>query len=214
MQQSQDISEVKKSMQNNEIKGLATIAFKLLIICSIVAIIIASVNFVTKDKIALNERMSTAVALSEIYGFNFGVEDDAFVARNDNNDVLASCKSVKSGANSDIREIYEFKSSDKIAGYCVFATPMGFKSNINMLIAIKPNLSIQEIKIISLSETSGIGTKIMNFDFLQSFVDKTYPVYESVDIISGATKSSKPVIIAADKALSAVAEYISSKEAV
>lgn len=200
-------------MQKSEIRGLLTIALKLLVICSIVAVIIATVNFVTKDKIALNERQSTAVALSEIYGFDFAVQENMYIAHDENQNILASCKSVSSGMHGDIREIYELESDGKVTGYCVFASPMGFKSNINMLIAIKPNLSIQEIKIISLSETSGIGTKIMNFDFLHSFVDKTYPVSQGVDIISGATKSSKPVIFAADKALTAVTQYINSKEA-
>lgn len=200
-------------MRKSEIKDLITIAAKLLVICSIVAVIIASVNFVTKDKIALNERQSTAQALSQIYGFDFSVDNMQFTAKDSDGTVLAVCKAVDAQLEGDVRQIYELETNGKISGYCVSVSPMGFKSNINMLVAINPNLTIHEVKIISFSETSGIGTKIMDFDFLSSFVDKTYPVSESVDIISGATKSSKPVILATDNALTCVAKYINSKEA-
>ncbi len=199
-------------MQTKEIKRLLIIALKLLIICSVVAVIVASVNFITKDKIAYNSLISTASALSEIYGIDFVVKDKDFISESDDGSITV-CSRVDKEFSGSITGIYELSGTNGTSGYCVSASPMGFKASINLLIAINPNLTVREVKVVSLSETSGIGTKIQNPDFLMKFMNKTSPVSESVDTISGATKSSKPVILAVDEALGAVALHINSKEA-
>ena len=87
---------------------------------------------------------------------------------------------------------------------------MGFKDTINMLVAVNPDVSVKGVKIVSMSETSGIGTKAAEPEFLEKFNGLGSPVSSKVDTISGATKTSKPVIGAVDTALRQTAEYIKS----
>lgn len=222
-------------MKENSTKQLLIIALKLLVICTIVAVIVAFVNFVTKDRITFNEKQNTALALTGIYGADFGgaafeVSADAskgeFVLTNPEDNKIISCASADCTLTEDVTALYVLKDSeDKIISYCVAISPMGFKDKIDMLVAVNSDLTVKGVKIVSLSETSGIGTKVQENTFLEKFVgrkifDKTSAEkkeatdeekstdIDNVDTISGATKSSKPVINAVKNSLKQVVSYI------
>jgi len=208
-------------MQQNNTKHLLVIAAKLLVICTIVAVIIAFVNAITKDKITINQLNNTAEALTGIYGKEYGdntfsvVRNEngaaSFVMKDENNVVLLTCQAAECEKLPDITDVYVIKNAiGEITNYCVFASPMGFKDKINILVAINPALTVKSVKIVSLSDTSGIGTKVQEESFLTQFVDKSSVIGE-VDTISGATKSSKPVINAVNTALEQTALYISTQ---
>ena len=205
-------------MEQNNTKQLITIALKLLVICTVVAVIVAFVNSITKDKIALNEKINTAAALDGIYSEEYGSnsfsvsgDGDSYVMTDGDGSVIVTCESAETELLKDVTALYVLKDSDgNAASYCVAVSPMGFKDNINMLVAVNPNLSVKGVKIVSLSETSGIGTKVTEKDFLDKFSGKSSPIAGQVDTISGATKSSKPVINAVDTALEQTAQYINA----
>ncbi len=208
-------------MEQNNTRHLLIIAAKLLVICTIVAVIIAFVNSITKERIELNELSNTAEALSGIYsedynGNKFEVTQNelgnpSFVIKNEEGKILTICKSVECEKLKDITDLYVvMRLGGDVESYCVFASPMGFKDRINLLVAITPSLTVKSVKIVSLSDTSGIGTKVQEETFLSQFIDKSSVIGE-VDTISGATKSSKPVINAVDTALKQVASYISTQ---
>ena len=77
-----------------------------------------------------------------------------------------------------------------------------------MLVAITPDLSVKGVEIVSMSETSGIGTKAAEPAFLKQFAKQNIDGVKNVDTISGATKTSKPVIEAVCASLQEVALYI------
>lgn len=206
-------------MEQNNTKQLLIIAGKLLLICTIVAVIIAFVNAITKDRIELNELNSTAEALTKIYGPEYNNhpfevvikdgQDPSFVMKDDNGNTIATCETSDCEKFPIVKGVYIIKdSTGKETNYCVFAAPMGFKAEINMLVAINPELTVKSVQIISMSDTSGIGTKVMDESFLSGFEGKN-SVAGSVDTISGATKTSKPVINAVDIALKQAAKHIS-----
>lgn len=207
-------------MQKNSNKELIVIALKLLAICAIVAAIVAFVNSVTKDKIAHNELVNTAEALNGIYsqeydGNRFDISDksdsSSFVMRDENNTTVAVCDIASAELLNDVTALYIIKDpSGNTDSYCVAVSPMGFKDKINMLVAVNTNITVKGVKIVSLSETSGIGTKVAEPDFLSRFENINSPVSSKVDTISGATKSSKPVINAVETALTQVAKYINA----
>ena len=208
-------------MEQNNTKQLLIIASKLLLICTIVAVIIAFVNAITKDRIELNQLTSTAEALSGIYGpdynnHSFEVVENKdnsawFVMRDDRGNIVITCQAVKCETLPTISGVYVIKdSSGRPLNYCVFASPMGFKAEINMVVAINPSLTVKAVKIISMSDTSGIGTKVQDESFLTQFTGKN-AVIGNIDTISGATKTSKPVINAVDTALKQAALYISKQ---
>lgn len=218
--------------KQNNTKEILTIALKLLIICSIVAVIIAFVYSITKDKIKYNEMVKTSEALSEIYsddfdGKTFEVSGEQFVI-NDNGNLVAKCEVANiTPVSGEINALYVLSDgNNKRLGYCVSIAPMGFKDVINMLVAVNSDLTIKGVKIVSMSETSGYGTKAKDDPnppagkegsdwFLKQFVGlnengfakNSKGKYESIDTISGATKTSQPVANAVELALSQVKEF-------
>ncbi len=202
-------------MKQNSTKEILVIALKLLVICSIVATIIAAVNFITADKIAYNEKLNTAVALTGIYfedyGKEFEVDEDRFVISEDGN-IRISCNQVEFDFSSkNIKALYVLSDvHNNTLGYCVSIQPMGFKDYIKMLVAVNPDCTVKGVEIVSMSETSGIGTKAQDPAFLNKFTNlNSTEVSSEVDIISGATKTSKPVIDAVAASLNEVSLYIS-----
>lgn len=219
--------------KQNNTKEILTIALKLLIICSIVAGIIAFVYSITKDKIAYNEKVKTADALSEIYsadfnGKKFEVGENGEYVINDNGKIVAKCAAADfNPVDKIVTGMFILTDKDDAClGYCVSVEPMGFKDVIKMLVAVNSDMTIKGVKIVSMSETSGYGTRavedpnppagktgedwfLRQFDGLNSDMLKknSKGKYESVDTISGATKTSQPVTEAVKTALTQVIEY-------
>ncbi len=197
-------------MQSNK-KEILTITLKLLVICSIVAVIIAFVNTITKDRIAYNKKQSTADALSKIYSENydnkkFTVSDDEFIIEGH-----VKCSSIDYDyKNEDITAIYALtgEKSGKIEGYCVSISPMGFKAEIQMLVAVNSDMTVKGVKIVDISDTKGLGDKVKDENWLSNFIGKSSKEALEVDTISGSTKSSKPVIKAVSDAVEEVASYV------
>ena len=201
-------------MKKNNTKEVVIIALKLLIICSIVATIVASVNHITKEKIAYNEMLNTAEALTGIYekDYNaaFTVEGKNFVIKNGEETVITCAQENFDFKSKDVKAIYVLKDADGTSlGYCVSVQPMGFKDYIKMLVAVNPDCTVKGVEIVSMSETSGIGTKAKDASFLGQFanLDET-SVKRDVDTIAGATKTTKPVINAVAASLYEVSEFI------
>ncbi len=202
-------------MKQNSTKEILIIALKLLVICSIVATIVAAVNFITADKIAYNEKLNTAEALTGIYfedyGKEFEVDEESYVITEDGN-IKISCNQAEFDFSSkDIKALYVLSDAqNNTLGYCVSIQPMGFKDYIKMLVAVNPDCTVKGVEIVSMSETSGIGTKAQDPSFLNKFTNlNSTEVGSEVDIISGATKTSKPVIDAVTASLNEVSLYIS-----
>ena len=213
-------------MKNNNTKEIFSIALRLLIICSIVAAIIAFVYSITKDKIDYNNRVKTAVALSEIYGKEFEVSGNEYITKLDGK-VAEKCTAVECQTiNDDVTGLYVLSSnSGETLGYCVSIEPMGFKDVIKMLVAVNDDFTVKDVKIVTMSESSGYGTRAKDDPtppegkdstwFLKQFTGKSIEAfskdsagnYENIDIISGATTTSKPVIGAVSVAIEQVKSY-------
>lgn len=197
-------------MKNTTKETLST-ALRLLIICAIVALIISLVYGITKNKIALNEREETAIALNAIYsddfnGRTFNVAGEEFVIK-DGDSIIAKCSEVdmKTFIRKDITALYVLNDVNSNAiGYCVAIEPIGFKDAIKMLVAVNTDLSVKGVKIISMSETAGIGTKAQDESFLSQF---TKMPAGDVEVISGATKTTKPIIDAVISSVEQVTVY-------
>ncbi len=200
--------------KNNNVKEILTITLKLLVICSIVAAIIASVNFITKDKIAYNEKLNTAEALTGIYfedyQSEFEVTKEGFAIYDGDIAYITCSQEDFDFSSKDVKALYVLKDNENtVHGYCISVQPMGFKDYIKMLVAVNPDCTVKGVEIVSMSETSGIGTKAKEPSFLNQFLGlNDTEVHRNVDIISGATKTSKPVIDAVSASLYEVSEYI------
>jgi len=129
-------------------------------------------------------------------------------------EILTGFEDIYSSFAAPVTEviIVKDKSSQKLAGYCVTVAPQGFADEIIILVAINPDITVKDTKILSMNETSGIGTKIENENwFGDQFKHKKINIKDSktevnpdenaIQIIAGATKSSKAFLSGINAAL-------------
>ena len=108
---------------------------------------------------------------------------------------------------------------EKTSGYCVTVTPKGFTDSIVMLVAINTDVTVQNTLILSMKETAGYGTKLDSEGdswFREQFKKKARNIAElriepapgenAVQIIAGATVSSKAFVRGVNAALEIVSE--------
>lgn len=142
-------------------------------ICLVVTAILAYVNTITAPIIKAAEEKNAAEARAE---------------------VLTEAKDFEKldiqGLPEGVTEVY--KGSDN-AGYVVMMQSKGYGGDIKLICGIRSDGSIEKIKTLSHSETSGIGSRVVDnkSGYSDNYVGKTAKDYQSVDAISGATISSK-----------------------
>lgn len=189
-------------MQKKSALEIVVITVKLLVICAGIALLVAGVNYLTKDKIAENELEKTTKALAELFG-----KDSEFT------DITKDVTLADA-----VNTVYEAKdTSGKVLGYCAAVSPKGFAGEINMLVAVDASNKILGVSVVSMSETKGIGTKILDPKFLNQFKGKSINIaYSSkdggVDTISGATKTSKPTIDGVNMATKVLGTFLGGKK--
>lgn len=169
-------------------KFIAKIGFSLFIICLVVALMLSVVNGLTKDKISENNQKKMQETISSIFGDGIELKDTDFAA----SDIVYT--------------VYEVEKNGTKTGYAAYVVSQGFKAEIEMMVGINPDGSIMDVKIISLSETPGLGSKVEEDAFIGQYKDGTGPftVKENIDPVAGATISSKAVTTGVNAALEAV----------
>ena len=161
------------------------IAGVLTLICSFVALMLSVVNIMTRDRIEEIEAEQKKAAVAEI----FGEIDDAILYE---------------GYQGE-EEVFLAVKDEKILGYCISVVSQGYGGEISMMVGIDSGGSVTGVKIISMSETAGVGSKTKNDSFLSQYTGERGPftVGDNVDGISGATISSRAVTAGVNSAVSA-----------
>ena len=159
------------------------------VICAGVALLLATVHQITKPVIETAIMKEKETAISQLIPGFLSFE-------------------VYKPTLTDADELYIVKSENQ-TDYCIIVTPTGFGGDIELMVAITPELKVSGIKVLAHTETAGVGTKIQNENFLNSFVGvKMDTLKDGVDVISGATVSSTAVKKGVSVALEAVENYI------
>lgn len=228
-------------MKNKNTKDVLIISLKLLVICAIVATIVAAVNMITAPTIALNLKLSTANTLTEIYkndpafssyftgdtAFEIteNQESNEYVVKN-NGEIILSCSDAEfESISDDITNLYVLSDKDgNSLGYCIAIEPMGYKDVVKMLVSIDSDGIVKNVKIVSISDTKNIGTRVVEDNkppsdkngnkgwFLEQFIGLGGKDVNADDIqpIAKATKTSKPVVEAVKTAVEQIKNYIAS----
>ena len=161
----------------------------LCIITLIVTLMLSGVNLLTRDIIAQNTLRAENQARAEI------IPADSF-------------EDLGNG-------IFAAKKGDEITGYCVSVEPSGFGGTIGMIVGINVDKTVAGIRIISHSETAGLGAKAAEPAFTNGFaggqlplsVTKSVPENNSqIAAISGATITSNAVVHGVNSALEILEE--------
>ncbi len=184
-------------------KYILKLAVILLAITFICTAILTVVNYYTKDIIAQNKIKSAENARYEVLK-----DADEFKKVPDGDLALVELK-------NPVGDIYEGIKDGKVIGYTVNVSPNGYGGKIEMVAGIDNNLCVTGIKVISMSETPGLGAKINTAEFKSGFEGKNAKDGlkvntngsagdDEINAISGATISSKAVTDGVNTACDAI----------
>ena len=187
-------------------KFILKVAGTLTVISLVVAALLGFVNSITKDKIAEIDAENTRIAMSAV-----APEGSEFGDKMDISDAVAAAASAQGGK---IVEMYPMTNGGADAGYVVKVSASGSQGTITMMVGVDANKAITGISVISHSETSGIGTKVVGNEpnsagepVLDQFVGMSgsgsLVVGKNVIAVSGATVSTKGITMGANAALAA-----------
>lgn len=187
-------------MSKAALKETLVLMAKLCIICVIVAGLLAFVNIVTAPIIEKNEQkvfeesmaevLPGAASFEEVKEFSFTTDESGVV----------------------LESFYKADNGFVVSTIC----SEGYGGDIKVMVGINNDLTVNQIKIMSMSETAGLGAKASEESFLSQYsglksgigVEKNNggnPDKNTISAISGATVTSKAVTKAVNLAL-AVAE--------
>lgn len=180
--------DVPEKMENPEAKSISIIRIGavLLLVCAIVTLALSLVNFLTEGKISDNKINAMNAAVKEIFP-----------------DSTAS-KEIDYVYSEPVAGVYEVMREDKHIGYAVSVIPSGFAGDIEMLVGIDHNGEVAGVRVLSLSETPNVGSKVADSNYLAGYDGKTGSLVlgSDIDAISGATVSSRAVIAGVNAVLS------------
>ena len=172
-------------------KYFAKLTIVLFAITAIVAALLGTVNYVTKDRIAEIKAQKTAAAMQSVAPKAKTFE-----------------KLTYTGADNTVSVVYAAKDGDKAVGHVVEVAPAGFGGAISMVVGIDDSGKVSGVSIISMTETSGLGANASKESFRNQFIGKigTQAVTKdggSIDALTGATITSRAVTNGVNSALEA-----------
>lgn len=180
------MSETKTAVKKTP--GIAQLAVTLLAISAVCALLLGLVNLITADKIAAAKAEKTAAAkqlvlAADTYEPMSFVDDSGLVVAMD-------------------------RAGD--AGYVVQVRPSGFGGLIDMMVGVNADGTVSGVSIISMSETSGLGSNAKKDWFREQFVGGSGTLRVNKDggdiqALTGATITSRAVTNGVNAALAAVA---------
>lgn len=200
-------NEVKtKEKVDMDPKYIIKLTVTLFLTCVVVAGVLGWVNSITKDRIAEITWNKTVAAMQKV------IEADEFSDPLKLSDTMTSAASAQGGT---LDAVYEARSGGQVVSYAVSVSASGSQGTISMMVGVDTEGAVTGVSIINNSETSGIGSKVMNNEQLsngtrvldqfigKSAADGTLTVGTNVDAITGATVSTKGVTTGVNTALAA-----------
>lgn len=173
-------------MQKNE--KPVVLSLVLLAISVVVALLLAFTNSITKDKIAANKIQEQNVAKQEVLAAATQFTETEFT------DETGLVKAIYEGTDG----------SGNMVGWCASVTTFGYGGEIELMVGIFPDGTVSGMKVVSHSETAGLGAKAAELAFSSQFIgapaDGTLSVIKSgtpkeneIMALSGATITSRAV---------------------
>ena len=181
----------------------------LFLTCVVVAAALGGVNAVTEEKIADINWENTVNAMKAVVADPEGTTFSEALPLSD--EMIAAAGSVT------LDSVYEAQADGQSAGYAIKVVASGSQGKIEMMVGVDVEGVVTGVSIVKNSETSGIGSKVMNNENTangigvlsqfegKSAADGTLAVGSNVDAISGATVSTRGVVNGVNAALAVAA---------
>ena len=162
------------------------VTLSLLLICMAVAGLLAAVNGLTADVIAANAQKEREAAVAAIFP------------------AMTSMQDAAGEWPADVCGVFAIYQNGEPIGYAVDLNTRGYGGEINMTVGIGTDGTVCGVRVISHSETPGLGSRATLASYLDNFigVGESLTVKEDVDAISGATVSSRAIVNGINLALS------------
>ncbi len=175
-------------------KEITSLTIKLFLICAVVATLLAAVNGITAPIIASNEEKTFQLAMEEVLpGCGSFTEVKTDTACSESGVAVSSVYKAEKG------------------GYVISAVcTEGYGGDIQVMVGINPDFTVNQIRIISMSETPGLGAKASTSAFSSQYqgltagikvIKNAVPKDNEIQAISSATITSKAVTKAVNGAL-------------
>lgn len=165
----------------------------LFFITSISALLLAFVNAKTAPIIEKNENEKQSLALKAVMPDAVDFKEIS---------ISDEMEKISYEAECEINSVYEALSGDgKMIGTCSIITGSGYSSGLCIAVGVDSELKVTDIKIISSSETPGLGQNASKEDFKGQYkgkngelsVVKSGAKDNEINALSGATLTSKGV---------------------
>ena len=112
-------------------------------------------------------------------------------------------------ANGALSITAGYSDQGEIIGYCVEVQSHGFSGPITMVVGVDLDGKVTGVAITGHSETTPIGTEAMTPSALSRYIGRSGTIRtsgdNSVDVVSGATATSKAITAGVNRALNIVA---------
>ncbi len=170
-------------------------AIKLFIISFVCALLLGLCSEITKAPIAAQEKKT---------------QDEAMMA------VLpdATFEEINIEPSGTITKVNEAKdSSGNTIGYVINCSPSGFGGSVNMMVGVDTEGTLTGLRVLTHSETPGLGAKSTEPEFYEQFSGKSGNLSVNKDggdiaAITGATITSRAVTSGANEAIQWVSEKV------
>lgn len=193
----QKVLEVKKPLRD-----IIKPTIVLFLICTIVTLALALTNYATKDVISEQTRIQEESARREVFSEAENFEEI---------EELDSIIGITS-ENRLVKKAFKCLKAEEVIGRVYSIENKGYGGTISIAVGIDNSGKTTGVKIISLSETPGLGSKVQDEPFISQLIGISPkealtvvkgggPKEEEIDAVSGATISSKAVIEAVQEAI-------------
>lgn len=197
--------------RESTVKYILRLTLTLLIICAVVAGILAAVNSVTAPIIAEAKAEKTRQAIAAVIPYTENLEEIDFT------DETGMVSKVYRSVN--MQEMVVSSSVPSHAGiyYAVEVAPSGFGGAITMMVGINHYGKVTGISIISHAETPGLGAVAAaendkGVSFREQFIGLISGIIigegdNQIDALAGATVTSQAIADGVNAALDCVADF-------
>ncbi len=160
-------------------KKYLSLGFRLALFVAVTVAMLSLVNILTRDTIAERTRLAGEEARASLLQGTFTQLTDFTVPEAEAETVTAVYRAEKDGV---------------VTGYCFDVTVRGY-NEMTMIVAVHADMSVAGIKILTQTETPGIGSKAVDEQgsYLPLYKGLSYRSVDSVPAISGATLSSEGI---------------------
>lgn len=151
----------------------------LVLITTVTAVLLAAINSFTAPVIDANAAKAKEEAI-----FSLFAEADTSANVSDEYHALFP---------DSVTALYAVYEGDALLGYVADVASMGFADNIGMMIGVNASdNTVRGIRVMSISDTPGLGLNVAEEDYLNTFVGRGEA--SVADVIAGATYSSNGII--------------------